>query len=112
MTDWEHEGEKKILASIRIISANDPCQHKKGGCQHHCVNDNGRVRCQCFHGYRLAYDRKTCIGEFSLFLIFHKTLDIDECASSSGGGCQHECVNTYGSYRSVFFPEQLKTSGS
>ncbi|KAK6054644.1 EGF-like domain protein, partial [Cooperia oncophora] len=26
-------------------------------------------------------------------------LDIDECKVQHGGGCQHECVNTYGSYR-------------
>ncbi|KIH43861.1 EGF-like domain protein, partial [Ancylostoma duodenale] len=64
----------------------DPCLDKKGGCQHHCVNENGRARCQCFAGYRLAYDRKTCV-------------DIDECKAQRGGGCQHECINTYGSYR-------------
>ncbi|KAK6016146.1 EGF-like domain protein, partial [Ostertagia ostertagi] len=38
----------------------DPCLEKKGGCQHHCVNENGRARCQCFAGFHLGYDRKTC----------------------------------------------------
>lgn len=53
------------------FSAIDPCQEKKGGCQHHCVNENGRARCQCFAGYRLAYDRKTCVGK-DIFIFMEK----------------------------------------
>ncbi|GMR39063.1 hypothetical protein PMAYCL1PPCAC_09258, partial [Pristionchus mayeri] len=64
----------------------DPCRVNKGGCAHHCVNDNGRAKCQCYPGYRLGIDRRSC-------------QDIDECTLHKGGGCQHECVNSHGSYR-------------
>lgn len=51
-----------IVYSRLDFQALDPCRENKGHCQHHCVNDNGRVRCQCYPGYRLGHDRKSCIG--------------------------------------------------
>ncbi|KAH7698650.1 Calcium binding EGF domain containing protein, partial [Aphelenchoides avenae] len=74
------------LLQTRTSLAIDPCIENRGGCHHHCVNDNGRARCQCYPGFKLDRDQKTCV-------------DIDECRGLSGGGCQHECVNVDGSYK-------------
>ena len=48
---------------------------------------HGRAECQCYPGYRLAYDRRSCV-------------DVDECAASAGGqgGCEHDCHNVQGTY--------------
>lgn len=63
----------------------DPCLENKGGCQHHCVSENGKAHCQCYPGFRLSYDRRTCV-------------DVDECAQNKHE-CQHDCVNVHGSFR-------------
>lgn len=42
----------------------DPCATDVGNrCQHFCLNQgNGRAKCQCFPGFRLADDQISCIG--------------------------------------------------
>jgi hypothetical protein len=86
-----------------LFAALDPCMsNNKGGCQQHCVNDNGRARCQCYPGYRLARDRQTCIGIVlinRLSTILHLITDVDECTLMHGAGCEHNCVNVHGSFR-------------
>ena len=32
-------------------------------CQHHCENTEGAYVCSCIHGYKLASDKRTCVGE-------------------------------------------------
>lgn len=43
----------------------DLCQLDNGGCEQVCYNlCNLKVQCGCWPGYTLAYDGKTCIGEW------------------------------------------------
>ncbi|XP_076815341.1 uncharacterized protein LOC143461331 isoform X2 [Clavelina lepadiformis] len=60
-------------------------------CQHRCIRDgdSGERRCQCFDGYRLDEDGRTCT-------------DIDECAEDPNlclNTTEAHCDNTPGSYR-------------
>jgi hypothetical protein len=42
----------------------DQCLLNNGGCDQICYNSCGRkVQCACGIGYKLAYDKKTCIGK-------------------------------------------------
>ena len=36
-------------------------------CQQQCVNENGGFRCECFAGYFLNTDQRTCSGKFCGF---------------------------------------------
>ena len=40
----------------------DPCVNDNGGCDHKCINYAGRAVCQCYAGWRLTADGKTCEG--------------------------------------------------
>uniref|UniRef100_A0A3Q2XKK8 EGF-like domain-containing protein n=1 Tax=Hippocampus comes TaxID=109280 RepID=A0A3Q2XKK8_HIPCM len=57
----------------------------------HCTDNFGRVVCTCYPGYR--FDRERHRNHKSPYC-----LDIDECEESGGGVCEHECVNTSGSF--------------
>ncbi|VDK48749.1 unnamed protein product [Gongylonema pulchrum] len=76
----------RLAADKRRCHPIDPCAINRGGCEQHCVNDNGRAVCQCYPGLSVGHDQKSCI-------------DIDECTEMRGAGCEHECVNLYGTYR-------------
>jgi len=53
----------------------DWCQIENGGCEQLCYNKCGReTSCGCLPGYRLAYDGKSCLGEF-----VHVSIPIDCC---------------------------------
>ena len=42
----------------------DLCLLNNGGCDQICHNSCGRkVTCACGEGYKLAYDKTTCIGK-------------------------------------------------
>lgn len=41
----------------------DACKVNNAGCSQLCVNDNGRPECQCYTGYSLSNDSKTCEGK-------------------------------------------------
>ena len=42
----------------------DICSLNNGGCDQICYNKCGRkVECACGTGYKLAYDKKTCLGK-------------------------------------------------
>lgn len=88
-------------SAVGGFAAADPCSDgRKGGCQQHCVNHNGAARCQCFPGYRLAYDRRTCEGDDDGDGDGDDDgggADEDECRLDNGG-CEQGCVNTQGSF--------------
>jgi len=46
---------------IRFFFADfNECEAGVSGCQHKCKNSVGRFSCECFFGYILKEDRKTC----------------------------------------------------
>uniref|UniRef100_A0A3Q0RIX3 EGF-like domain-containing protein n=1 Tax=Amphilophus citrinellus TaxID=61819 RepID=A0A3Q0RIX3_AMPCI len=55
------------------------------------VNSIARFVCTCYPGYR--FDRERHRNHKSPYC-----LDIDECEASGSGLCDHECVNTAGSF--------------
>nr|WBB28751.1 fibrillin 2-like protein [Yponomeuta cagnagella] len=64
---------------------------KKDSCEHVCKDDDGLVTCQCWNGFQLNGDGKTC-------------KDINECALDLDNLCPGEgtvCHNTVGSYKCV-----------
>ncbi len=40
----------------------DECGEKNGACEHRCTDTVGSYRCSCYHGYALAADERSCIG--------------------------------------------------
>ena len=44
----------------------DPCALGKHGCEHACVSSGDSFVCQCFEGYILREDGKTCRSKFLL----------------------------------------------
>jgi len=46
---------------LRIVGI-DLCKTNKGGCDQKCSIYGGQIVCQCFAGYRLMDDLKTCEG--------------------------------------------------
>ena len=55
-----------ILSFLRTGALADLCQLDNGGCQQVCYNlCNLQVKCDCWPGYNLAYDGKTCLGEWT-----------------------------------------------
>ena len=42
----------------------DPCLQDNGGCQQRCTSySGGEAVCQCYAGYQLTHDKRTCIGK-------------------------------------------------
>lgn len=48
------------------LSELDSCALGNHGCEHSCVSSGGSFVCQCFEGYILREDRKTCRSKFLL----------------------------------------------
>uniref|UniRef100_A0A8C3X1V3 Matrilin-3 n=1 Tax=Catagonus wagneri TaxID=51154 RepID=A0A8C3X1V3_9CETA len=72
--------EKLSSRFQETFCAIDKCALNTHGCEHICVNDrNGSYHCECYEGYTLNEDRKTCSAQ-------------DQCALAAHG-CQHICVN-------------------
>ncbi|KAL4842440.1 hypothetical protein H8958_009496 [Nasalis larvatus] len=67
-----------------FASVQDLCAMEDHNCGQLCVNVPGSFVCQCYSGYTLAEDGKSCVA-------------VDYCASENHG-CEHECVNADGSY--------------
>lgn len=95
-------------------------------CEQQCTDNFGQVVCTCYLGYRFDRERHRshrspyCLGQSSspskgttapytlaevydspdwlVFLPLTHT-DIDECEAAGTSVCDHECVNTLGSYR-------------
>ncbi|KAH0617545.1 hypothetical protein JD844_015909 [Phrynosoma platyrhinos] len=66
------------------LCAQNLCEVKKHDCEQICVNTPGSYVCQCYDGYKLLEDGKSC------FLVNYCALNNQDC--------QHECVNTEESY--------------
>uniref|UniRef100_A0A5G2QTT2 Matrilin-3 n=1 Tax=Sus scrofa TaxID=9823 RepID=A0A5G2QTT2_PIG len=72
--------EKLSSRFQETFCAIDKCALNTHGCEHICVNDRtGSYHCECYEGYTLNEDRKTCSAR-------------DQCALGTHG-CQHICVN-------------------
>ena len=54
-----------ITDVVFILDGNtDICSLNNGGCDQICYNKCGReVECACGTGYKLTYDKKTCLGK-------------------------------------------------
>uniref|UniRef100_H3AK94 Matrilin 2 n=1 Tax=Latimeria chalumnae TaxID=7897 RepID=H3AK94_LATCH len=62
----------------------DLCAENDHGCEHLCLNTGGYYVCQCFEGFVLNDDLKTCSR-------------VDNCALADHG-CEHLCLNKEDSY--------------
>ena len=40
----------------------DECKSGNHGCQQKCLNKHGSYFCECYNGYQLNSDNKTCSG--------------------------------------------------
>uniref|UniRef100_A0A672HQ40 Thrombomodulin n=1 Tax=Salarias fasciatus TaxID=181472 RepID=A0A672HQ40_SALFA len=87
----------------------DPCVALR--CAQVCYEEEaGRYACTCDHGFQLAEDGRTCVDFNDCRderqcpgdnFIGELCVDTDECAQAP---CEHECVNTHGSYECACFP--------
>jgi len=46
-----------------VIIETDPCKTDNGRCEQKCVNYGGQAICQCYAGFKLTSDGKTCEGQ-------------------------------------------------
>uniref|UniRef100_A0A8C8WPK5 Matrilin-3 n=1 Tax=Panthera leo TaxID=9689 RepID=A0A8C8WPK5_PANLE len=75
--------EKLSSRFQETFCATNKCALNTHGCEHICVNDRtGSYHCECYEGYTLNEDKKTCSAQ-------------DQCAFGTHG-CQHICVNDRG----------------
>ncbi|GBM44383.1 Low-density lipoprotein receptor-related protein 4, partial [Araneus ventricosus] len=49
----------------RTCKTGSPCREDGFPCQHLCLSTSTGPRCACKHGYHLALDRRSCMGELS-----------------------------------------------
>ncbi|XP_054425331.1 matrilin-3 isoform X2 [Pteronotus mesoamericanus] len=72
--------EKLSSRFQETFCAINKCALNTHGCGHICVNDrSGSYHCECYEGYTLNEDRKTCSAQ-------------DQCAVGTHG-CEHVCVS-------------------
>ncbi|MBN3308470.1 MATN2 protein, partial [Amia calva] len=69
---------------LNVHSGVDHCAVNGHGCEHLCLNTDESFICQCYEGYILNDDLKSCNR-------------MDYCAVNANG-CEHFCVNTDKSY--------------
>ena len=89
--------------TVTLLDTNQ-CSTSNGGCDQNCTDVIPGHECSCSSGYALNSNGQTCSGEhvnvtnyvysLTLYLSFS---DINEC-DDSNGGCQHNCVDSDGSY--------------
>ncbi|KAJ8349711.1 hypothetical protein SKAU_G00248410 [Synaphobranchus kaupii] len=68
----------------RNCHVNECLNRRVSGCTQDCQDLLVGYKCQCWPGFHLKEDGKTCV-------------DIDECSSTLP--CSQQCINIYGSYR-------------
>ena len=57
----------------------DLCQLDNGGCEQVCYNlCNLKVQCDCWPGYTLAYDGKTCMGKHDSSVLLYVKMRISQ----------------------------------
>ncbi|GAB1297294.1 Matrilin-3 [Apodemus speciosus] len=75
-----HELRDLPASASQVMKSQDKCASGAHGCQHICVNDGaGAHHCECFEGYALNADKRTCSVR-------------NKCALGTHG-CQHICVS-------------------
>ena len=54
-----------MISESHLISQldHDECSSNNGGCDQVCVNEHATYRCECYAGYRLGTDGKSCAGK-------------------------------------------------
>ncbi|XP_061700333.1 matrilin-3-like [Syngnathoides biaculeatus] len=78
----KNETDNRRESGIHFLSGVDACA-RGHNCQQICVNNGNSYSCQCWAGYVLNADKRTCSRQ-------------DACAR--GHDCQHICVNSGDSY--------------
>jgi len=96
-------GQKFFL--IFFSSVENPCAIEENRCQHFCLNaGNGKAKCQCYPGFKLAEDQFSCVGKRKKIFLKKKKFyfkDINECIENESPLCSFNCENTYGNYYCV-----------
>ncbi len=75
-----HPGWNLCFAAARS-AASSPCNYDNGGCQHRCLNFADKAMCQCFAGYKLQMDMKTCLGMGNAGVILEYPSPRNRCAA-------------------------------
>ena len=76
------------LCRDHLLIAIDKCALNTHGCEHICVNDRtGSYHCECYEGYTLNEDRKTCSGKWGWGLCDCLPVSL---ASVGGWGVSHQ----------------------
>lgn len=75
----------------------DHCALSDHGCEHLCVNGDRSYTCQCFEGYRLRNDGKTCKRKL---LFSNSESNIAHIEEIFKGGL--DCLNVQGLHEVVF----------
>uniref|UniRef100_A0A8C4IV11 Hemicentin-2 n=1 Tax=Dicentrarchus labrax TaxID=13489 RepID=A0A8C4IV11_DICLA len=93
-------------------------------CSHSCNNIMGGFSCACPSGFTISSETNTCQGKSLLITVQLHNIsyggitvysywgccfllnpmcvsDVDECQESALSPCQHQCLNTLGSYRCI-----------
>lgn len=119
--------EKQHVGDNKCRDINECADSLSNDCQQKCINKYTSYKCECYSGFRLNKDQKSCSeideckeglddcdksttkcvntrGSYQcrcLSGLKHKTSttceDKNECLTGKGG-CDHNCHNTYGSY--------------
>ena len=60
-----------MISDSHLISQldHDECLSNNGGCDQVCVNEHATHRCECYAGYRIGTDGKSCIGKHPIWNI-------------------------------------------
>ena len=112
----EYYSTYNMIHSSSFSDINECSSPSTSNCDQVCRNTASSYTCSCNSGYTLASNGRTCNGKlrtwvhtntYGSFIRYSGVIDIgpmrifiadiNEC-STNNGGCQHNCVNTRGSY--------------
>ncbi|PHJ26055.1 calcium binding egf domain-containing protein, partial [Cystoisospora suis] len=99
---FEGDGRTKGTGCSNI----DECAVGIAGCEQICKDFSPGYACSCYDGYRLKPNGKECedINECQEMRMVVTSYDGGERLQARGGGCQHICLNTPGSYQCLCAP--------
>jgi len=83
---------------LNLCTDINECEENNGGCQHNCINLFGSYKCNCNKGFRIAYDKKTCIKETARYR--------NKCKKR--GNCDHYCRMTKKGKLCTCYPNFVK----